>query len=161
MKNLKTKPIDILLVEDNEGDILLTQSAFQEAKIANTIHVAKDGEKALAFLNQEGEYADVPRPDIILLDINLPKIDGTQVLEKLKNDPLLKLIPVVVLTSSKAERDIVKSYKLHANSYIVKPVNFDDFRKIIDVIENFWFTVVAYPTDDEIKDILNDKTDKE
>ena len=84
MKNLKTKPIDILLVEDNEGDILLTQSAFQEAKIANTIHVAKDGEKALAFLNQEGEYADVPRPDIILLDINLPKIDGTQVLEKLK-----------------------------------------------------------------------------
>lgn len=160
MKDFNAKPIDILLVEDNEGDIILTQEAFKEAKLSNTIHVVRDGEAALDFLYRRGDYVDAAKPDIILLDINLPKIDGTQVLENIKNDPILKLIPVVILTSSKAERDVVKSYKLHANSYIVKPVSLDNFMNIVKVIENFWFTVVSFPTDDQIKDVLNEDTDK-
>jgi CheY-like chemotaxis protein len=160
MKDFRAKPIDILLVEDNEGDVLLAQEAFKKAKLSNKIYVTKDGEEAIDFLYKKGDFTDAIKPDIILLDINLPKIDGIQVLEKIKNDPILKLIPVVILTSSKAERDIVKSYNLHANSYIVKPVSLDNFMDIVQVIENFWFTVVAFPTDDQIEGVLNADKDK-
>lgn len=135
------KPIEILLVEDNEGDVFLTKKVFDKAGLKNIIHIASDGEMALKILKDKNQK----RPDIILLDINLPKKDGKQVLEEIKNDPDLKMIPVVVLTSSKAEKDILESYKLHANSYIVKPVTLDKFAEVATVVENFWFGVVALP----------------
>jgi len=141
-----TKPIEILLVEDNEGDIILTNEAFKTCKIANIMHVARDGEQAMEFLNREGEHANATTPDLILLDLNLPKKDGKQVLKEIKENDNLKTIPVVILTSSKSEQDIVKSYGLHANSYIVKPVDLEKFIEIVDAIENFWFTVVVLPT---------------
>lgn len=143
----KVRPVEILLVEDNEGDVFLTKKAFEKAKIANNIHVAIDGEKAIEMLKRDGEYADIPQPDIVLLDINLPKKDGKQVLAEMKEMPELKRIPVVILTSSKAEQDVVKTYDLHASSYIVKPIDLDKFHDVVTAIEDFWFSVVILPTD--------------
>lgn len=140
------KPIDILLVEDNEGDIFLTKKVFEKAKLKNKVTVAQDGEIAMTMLQE-----DQIRPDLILLDINLPKKDGKQVLEEMKNDPLLKTIPVVILTSSKAEKDILESYELHANSFITKPVTLEKFGEVASVIENFWFGIVALPPDTKNK----------
>lgn len=144
----QVKPIQILLVEDNPGDVLLTKEAFSKVKIANDIAVATDGEEALAYLRKEGVFADVTTPNIILLDLNLPKINGRELLEKIKDDPKLRRIPVVILTSSKAEHDIVQTYDLHASSYIVKPVDLNKFAQVVTAIENFWFTVVVLPTPD-------------
>lgn len=141
--------IEILLVEDNEGDIGLVEEVFQEAKIRNNLYVAEDGEEAMLFLRREGEFSDSPRPDIILLDLNLPKKDGREVLKEIKEDDSLKRIPVVVLTTSKAEEDILKSYDLHANSYISKPVDFDQFIRVIKSIEDFWLDVVKLPSKDD------------
>lgn len=138
--------IKILLVEDNPADVRLTQEALQDAKIRNALFVVDDGAKALDFLLQRGDYANVPRPDLILLDLNLPKIDGTQVLKEIKQHEKLKFIPVVVLTTSAAEEDVVKSYGLYANCYVTKPVDFEQFVRIIHSIENFWFSIVKLPT---------------
>ncbi len=137
--------IEILLVEDNPGDVLLTVEALKDAKVRNRLHVTRDGVEAMAFLRLEGPYADKPRPDIILLDLNMPKKDGREVLTELKADPALKSIPVVVLTTSKAEEDILRSYNLHANCYISKPVDLEQFLKVIKSIEDFWLTIVALP----------------
>ena len=142
---MKGELIEILLVEDNPGDVRLTQEAFKESKIYNRIHVVYDGVEALAFLHRKGEYADVPRPDVILLDLNLPKKDGREVLAEIKKDPKLKRIPVVILTTSEAEQDIVKTYNLHANCYITKPVDLERFITVVKSIETFWFGVVKLP----------------
>lgn len=144
--NATLSPIEILLVEDNPGDVLLTKEAFSDAKILNNIHVARDGEEALAYLNKEPGYENAIRPDLILLDLNLPKVDGREVLDKVKNTDSLKRIPVVVLTSSEAEQDIVKTYDLHANSYVVKPIDLHQFSNVINAVENFWFSVVTFPS---------------
>ena len=140
------KPVDILLVDDNKGDVLLTKSAFEDAKIKNIINVAYDGEEALRYLKKEDEFADATTPDLILLDLNMPKKDGHEVLEEIKQDDHLRRIPVVILTSSKAERDIVKTYNLHANSYLVKPVDLMQFADVVNAIEGFWFSVVTLPS---------------
>ena len=147
MKELfkSSRPIEILLVEDNPGDVFLTKKAFETGKIANNLQVASDGEMALRMLKKEDDFSDSVTPDIILLDLNLPKMDGREVLESIKDNEELKRIPVVILTSSNAERDIVASYNLHANSYIVKPVDFSKFTEIVDSIENFWFSIVVLP----------------
>ena len=142
------KSIEILLVEDNIGDIRLTQEAFKEIKINNVLHVVRDGEEAMKFLNHEGNYEDSPRPDLVLLDLNLPKKDGREVLAEIKSDPVLHRIPVVVLTTSDAETDIVKSYDLHANSYITKPVGLKAFVAVIKALEDFWFRTVKLPPDE-------------
>lgn len=139
------RPIDILMVEDNPGDARLTQEALKESKVLNRLYHAKDGVEALSFVRQEPPFADVPRPDIILLDLNLPKKDGREVLAELKADPQLKTIPVVVLTTSKAEQDIVRSYELHANCYITKPVDLDKFIDIVQGLEDFWLSIVRLP----------------
>jgi CheY-like chemotaxis protein len=139
------RPIEILMVEDNPGDVRLTQEALKEYKIMNNLQIVEDGEQAMKFLRQQDPFQDAPRPDLILLDLNLPRMDGREVLQEIKNDPELKRIPTVVLTSSEAEEDILQSYDLHANSYITKPVDFDQFAKVIKVIEEFWFTVVELP----------------
>jgi CheY-like chemotaxis protein len=143
---MDTKPVEILLVEDNEGDVGLVEEVFEDAKIRNSLHVAEDGEEAMLFLNKENPFANAPTPDIILLDLNLPQKDGREVLEEIKTNDKLKRIPVVVLTTSKAEEDIVKSYDLHANSYITKPVDFDQFIRVIKSIEDFWLEVVRLPS---------------
>jgi len=143
------KQIEILLVEDNEGDIGLVEEVFQEAKIRNNLYIAEDGEEAMLFLHKEGKFSDVPRPDIILLDLNLPRKDGREVLKEIKENDSLKRIPVVVLTTSKSEEDIFRSYNLHANSYITKPVDFDQFIKVIKSIEDFWLDVVKLPSKDD------------
>jgi len=137
--------IEILLIEDNPGDVRLTMEAFKEGKVRNALHVAKDGVEALAFLNRGSEYADAPRPDLILLDLNLPKKDGRQVLAEIKADEDLRRIPVVILTTSSAEEDILKTYDLHANCYITKPVDLDQFIKVVRSIEEFWLTIVKLP----------------
>jgi two-component system response regulator len=137
--------IEILLVEDSPTDILMTREALEQAKLINRLHVVEDGAEALAFLHRQGQHAAVPRPDLILLDLNLPKKNGQEVLAELKADEVLKLIPVVILTTSKAEEDIVKAYGLHANCYISKPVDFASFVKIIQAIDYFWFGVVTLP----------------
>jgi two-component system, chemotaxis family, response regulator Rcp1 len=139
------RPIDILLVEDNPADVRLTREALKEAKVLNTLHVAQDGMAALAFLRQEGKYAQSPRPDLILLDLNLPKRDGREVLGEIKQDERLRRIPVVVLTTSRAEEDIVRTYDLHANAYVTKPVDLNQFLKVIQSIEDFWLAVVTLP----------------
>jgi len=139
------KPIDVLLVEDNPGDVRLTQEALRDGKVCNNLHVVEDGAEALAFLHREGKYAEVPRPDLILLDLNLPKKDGREVLASIKTDDDLKRIPVVVLTTSKAEEDVLKAYNLHANCYICKPVDLDQFIGIVRSIENFWLAMVKLP----------------
>jgi len=139
------RPVDILLVEDNPGDVRLTQEALKDAKVMNEIFVAKDGVEAMEFLHRKGRWQEVPLPDLILLDLNLPRKDGREVLAEIKEDPILKHIPVVVLTTSKAEEDIVKTYNLHANAYITKPVDLNRFSEIIHVLNEFWFTIVKLP----------------
>jgi CheY-like chemotaxis protein len=134
-----------LLVEDNPGDVRLTVEALRDSKVRNRIHVVDDGEKALAFLRCEGEYADARRPDLILLDLNLPRKDGREVLAEIKKDPTLQAIPVVILTSSAAEQDVVQAYNLHANCYITKPVDLEQFLRVIRSIEDFWLMVVMLP----------------
>jgi chemotaxis family two-component system response regulator Rcp1 len=137
--------IDILLVEDNPGDVRLTREALKEAKVRNNLHVTEDGVEAMRFLRREEEFANAPRPDLILLDLNLPKKDGREVLEEIKADDNLRRIPVVVLTTSHAEEDIVRSYNLHANCYVTKPVDLDQFIRIVKSIEDFWLTIVRLP----------------
>lgn len=139
------QPVEVLLVEDDAGDELMTREAFEDNKIGNTLHVVRDGLEALDFLYQREEHVEAPRPDLILLDLNLPKYDGRQVLEKIKSDPDLSHIPVVVLTTSAAEEDILRSYKLHANAYVTKPVDLDQFIKAIRQIDDFFVTVVKLP----------------
>jgi len=139
------EPIEILLVEDNPGDVRLTQEVLNDGKVRNNMSVVKDGMDAVSFLQQTGEYADAPRPDIILLDLNLPKKDGREVLADIKADFDLKNIPVVVLTTSSAEQDVFKAYNLHANCYITKPVDLDQFIRVIRSIEDFWLTIVKLP----------------
>jgi len=138
----KCRPVEILLVEDNPGDVRLTVEAFKDGKICNHLSVVGDGVEALAFLHREGGYAHVPRPDLILLDLNLPKKDGRDVLADIKSEEQLKRIPVIVLTTSNAEKDILRMYDLHANCYITKPVDFAQFTAVIKTIEDFWFNVV-------------------
>jgi CheY-like chemotaxis protein len=143
----KGKSIDILLVEDNPGDVRLTQEALKEGKMCNTLHVVQDGIEALDFLFRRGKYSDMARPDLILLDLNLPKKDGREVLAEIKKDPLLRRIPIVILTTSKAEEDIVKTYDLHANCYITKPVDVHQFFKVVRLIEDFWLSIVRLPSE--------------
>jgi CheY-like chemotaxis protein len=144
-KDEMAPPIEILLVEDNPGDVRLTQEALKEGKVYNNLHWAKDGVEALEFLRREGKHAGAPRPDIILLDLNLPKKDGREVLAVIKKDDHLKHIPVVVLTTSKAEEDVLKSYELHANCYVTKPVDLEKFIVVVQSIDRFWLTVVTLP----------------
>ena len=141
----KIRPVEILLVEDNPGDIRLTKEAMKEAKIINNLNVVEDGVEALAFLRKKGKFKDVIRPDLILLDLNLPKKNGREVLAEIKQDINLKQIPVVILTVSKAEEDILKTYELHANCFITKPVDMDQFIKVVKSIEDFWFSIVKLP----------------
>ena len=141
----KGRPLEILLVEDNPADVRLTEEAFREGKIHNTLVVARDGVEALDVLRRRGRFADATRPDLILLDLNLPRKDGREVLAEIKADPDLRRIPVVVLTTSRAEIDIVRTYNLHANCYVVKPVDLDQFIGIIQSIENFWLSAVTLP----------------
>jgi chemotaxis family two-component system response regulator Rcp1 len=138
-------PIEILLVEDSPGDVRLTREAFKDAKAHINLHVASDGAEAMAFLVREGKHSNAPRPDLILLDLNLPKKDGREVLEEIKESSSLKTIPVVILTTSASEEDILRSYRLHANCYITKPVNLDGFLKVVKSIDNFWLSVVQLP----------------
>ena len=139
------QPVNILLVEDNKGDIRLTQEAVKESKLLINLSVVMDGVEAIEFLRKNGKYKDEIRPDIILLDLNLPKMDGRQVLADIKNDPDLKLIPVVILTTSRSEEDLLKSYGLHANCYINKPLEFEQFIQVVQKIEDFWLTIVRLP----------------
>jgi chemotaxis family two-component system response regulator Rcp1 len=139
------KPIEILLVEDNPGDARLTREALALSKVRNHLHHARDGEEAIAFLRREGGYEDAPEPDLILLDLNLPRRSGREVLEEVKMDDRLKHIPVVVLTSSQAEEDILRSYQLHANCFITKPVDLEQLNRVVQGIEQFWFTLVTLP----------------
>ncbi|MEV7092536.1 response regulator [Amycolatopsis sp. NPDC051045] len=138
-------PIDILLVEDDPGDVLMTREAFAHHKIRNPLHVAEDGVEALRFLNREGRFRDAPRPGLILLDLNLPRKDGRELLGEIKQNPELRTIPVVVLTTSEAEEDILRSYELHANAYVTKPVDFEKFVEVVRKIDDFWVTVVQLP----------------
>ena len=139
------RPIEILLVEDNLGDVRLTIESLRETKVRNNLHVAKDGVEALAMLRREGRHADFVRPDLILLDLNLPRKDGREVLQDLKQDPALHTIPVVVLTTSQAEPDVLRSYELRANCYITKPVDLQQFMTVVKSIEDFWLTIVTLP----------------
>ena len=139
------RPVEILLVEDSPTDAMFAQEALEYSKVCNHLHCVTDGVEAMAFLRQEREYAQSPRPDLILLDLNLPKMDGREVLGKIKDDERLKRIPVVVLTSSKDEADVLTAYGLNANCYIVKPVDFTKFMEVVRAIENFWFAVVTLP----------------
>lgn len=138
-------PIEILMVEDNPGDIRLTREAMKEGKLNNRLSVVNDGVAAMAFLHREGSFADAPPPDLILLDLNLPKKDGREVLAEIKADPALRRIPVVVLTTSQAEQDVLRAYDLHANCYISKPVDFNQFMKVVQQIDDFWVNVVTLP----------------
>jgi CheY-like chemotaxis protein len=141
-----SKPVEIFLVEDNKGDVGLIEEVFEEAKIRNNLHVAEDGEEAILFLHGKGKFSGSPRPDIIILDLNLPKKDGREVLREIKGDNVLKNIPVIVLTTSTAEKDILEAYGLHANAYITKPIDFDQFINVVESIVNFWLGVVQLPT---------------
>lgn len=138
-------PIEILLVEDSPGDIRLTRETLRDAKVANRLHVVTDGIEAMLFLHKQGAHEKVPSPDLVLLDLNLPRKDGLEVLAEMKSDAVLRRIPVVVLTTSQAEQDVVRSYNLHANCFVSKPVDLDQFSRIVQSIENFWFTVVRLP----------------
>lgn len=142
---LRNRPIDILLVEDNPGDVRLTMEALREAKVLNNLVVVPDGIEALAYLNRQTIYRRAPRPDLILLDLNLPRKDGRALLEEIKQSPELKRIPVVILTSSKAEEDIIKAYDLHANCYVTKPVGLEQFIQVLRTIEDFWLSIVKLP----------------
>jgi two-component system, chemotaxis family, response regulator Rcp1 len=143
---INIKPAEIVLVEDSAGDVRLIEEAFKENRFLNNLHVAKDGVEAMKFLHKEGNYADAVTPDLILLDLNLPKKDGREVLEEIKVDPNLKRIPVIILTTSKSEEDIFQTYDLHANCYITKPIDMDQFIKVIRSMEKFWLTIVTLPT---------------
>ena len=142
-------PIEILLVEDSPSDVRLTQEALKEEKLHNNLHVVSDGVEAMAFLRREGKYAKAPRPDLILLDLNLPKKDGREVLKEIKDDDHLKSIPVVVLTVSKAEEDVLKTYHLHANCYITKPLDLHQFSRVVRSIKDFWLTIVKLPSNNQ------------
>jgi len=139
------RPIEILLVEDNPGDVRLTVEGLKESKVRNNLHVARDGVEAMEFLHREGQHTSAVRPDLILLDLNLPRMDGREVLAEIKSDPKLKTIPVVVLTTSRAEHDVLRSYELQANCYITKPVDLEQFITVVKSIEDFWFTIVTLP----------------
>jgi len=139
------KAIDILLVEDNPGDARLTREALSMSKVRNTLHRVADGEEAMRFLRRQGSFATAPTPDLVLLDLNLPRRDGREVLEDIKSDPALRHIPVVILTSSQADEDIIRSYQLHANCFITKPVDLEQLTKVVQGIEQFWFTLVKLP----------------
>lgn len=143
---LMGRPVEFLLAEDNPGDVRLTKEALRESKISNNLNVVPDGVEAMAFLRRDGKYADAPRPDVILLDLNLPKKDGREVLAEVKADPSLRLIPVVIITSSEAEQDVLRTYELHANCYVTKPVDLEQFIKVIQSIETFWLTIVTLPS---------------
>jgi two-component system, chemotaxis family, response regulator Rcp1 len=145
MSSNGTRPIEILLVEDSPSDTALTIEALKAGKIINKLYTVEDGVEAMAFLRQQGAYKNAPKPDLIMLDLNLPKMDGRQVLKELKNDPILKTIPIIVLTTSRAEEDILRSYELHANCYISKPVDFKQFITVVKSIENFWLSVITLP----------------
>ncbi|HLE84013.1 MAG TPA: response regulator [Thermoanaerobaculia bacterium] len=145
MKQDRAVPIEILLVEDNAADVRLTREALKDAKVRNRLHVAADGVVAMAFLRREGRHADAPRPDLVLLDLNLPKKDGREVLEESKQDPGLQNIPVVILTTSQAEEDVLRSYQLHANAYVTKPVDLERFLEVVRSIESFWLEIVRLP----------------
>jgi chemotaxis family two-component system response regulator Rcp1 len=140
-------PIEVLLVEDSVGDVRLTREAFKDAKVHINLHVAMDGDEAMSFLKRERQYADAPRPDLILLDLNLPRKDGREVLKEIKESPTLAIIPVVILTTSASEEDILRTYQLHANCYITKPVDLDGFLKVVKSIDTFWLSVVKLPRD--------------
>ncbi len=140
-----TEPIEILMVEDNLGDARLAEEALKESKVNNNLYLVGDGVEAMQFLRQQAEYIDEPQPDLILLDLNLPRKDGREVLAEIKEDPRLRLIPVVVMTTSEAERDLLKTYDLHANAYVVKPIDFERFIEVVRAIEDFWFTIVKLP----------------
>jgi two-component system, chemotaxis family, response regulator Rcp1 len=146
-----TGPIDILMVEDNVRDVRLAEEALKDSKIKNNFYHVEDGVSAMRFLYREAEYAHAPHPDLVLLDLNLPRKDGREVLEEIKEDPKLRLIPVVVMTTSEAERDLVMTYGLHANAYVVKPIDLDQFAAVVQGIKDFWFTIVKLPpkTDSE------------
>src|SRR3954449_5539515 len=137
--------IDVLLVEDDPGDVLMTREAFADNKVANTLYVVSDGVKAMEFLRKEGEFADAPTPDLVLLDLNLPRMDGREVLAAVKEDPALRLIPVVVLTTSESQEDVLRSYSLHANAYVTKPVDFERFIEVVRQIDDFFVSVVKLP----------------
>ena len=143
----RLKPVEILLVEDNPGDVRLTIEALKESKILNRLHLAEDGLEALEFLRKEGKFEGSPSPDLILLDLNLPKKDGREVLEEIKKEDSLKRIPVVILTTSSADADIMKTYELHANCYITKPVDIEQFIKVVKTVGDFWFSIVKLPPD--------------
>ncbi|HYG34365.1 MAG TPA: response regulator [Clostridia bacterium] len=145
MKNEFGRPVEILLVEDSPSDTELTVEALQEARVHNHLSIVEDGVQAMEFLRREGKYAQAPRPDLVMLDLNLPRKDGREVLAEIKSDPSLKTIPVVVLTTSRAEKDVLQSYKLHANCYIIKPVDFDQFLEVVRSVESFWLSVVVLP----------------
>ena len=149
MSSTTGRPIQILLVEDSPSDAELTRAALKEAKVSNQVSHVEDGVEALEFVRRQGKYAQAPRPDLILLDLNLPRKDGREVLEELKAEPDLQLIPVVVLTTSQAEADVLRSYQLHANCYVTKPVNFERFLEVVQSIERFWLTVVALPMNEK------------
>lgn len=141
----EARPIVVLLVEDNAGDVRLTREALKEGKVRNSLMVAGDGVEAMAMLRREGPHGDAARPDLVLLDLNIPRMDGREVLAEIKKDPALRRIPVVVLTTSKAEEDILRTYDLHANCYITKPVDFEKFVSVVRSIDDFWLTVVRLP----------------
>lgn len=145
MEQKNLSPIEILLVEDNPDDVELTTRSFKKARMQNRVSVAGDGAEALAFLRREGKYSGAPRPDIILLDLNLPKMSGQELLEKIKKDPALSDIPVIILTTSKSEEDIIGAYKLHSNCFITKPVLMEDFDRVIRTLQDFWFVIVKLP----------------
>lgn len=147
MSPRELQPVEILLVEDSPTDILLAKEALEDSKLVNKLSTVPDGVEAMAFLRREGPYCDAPRPGLILLDLNLPKKDGREVLAEIKSDEKLMRIPVVVLTTSKSEADVLKAYGLHANCYIVKPVDFEKFADVVKYIENFWFAVVTLPVE--------------
>ncbi len=146
--SIQGRPAEILLVEDNPGDVRLAKEGLKESKVTNNLHVVDDGVEAIDFLHKEGKYADAVTPDLILLDLNLPRKDGREVLAEIKADEHLRRIPVVVLTTSKSEEDVIKTYNLHANCYVTKPVDLDQFVKIVKSVNNFWFEMVTLPTEE-------------
>jgi CheY-like chemotaxis protein len=145
-QSLPGRQIEVLLVEDDPGDVLMTKEAFEDYKLKNNLHVVNDGAEAMDFLRRQGEHTDAPRPDLVLLDLNLPRMDGREVLQAIKSDPELASIPVVVLTTSEAEEDVLRSYSLHANAYVTKPVDFERFIQVVRQIDDFFVTVVRLPT---------------
>lgn len=145
-KNHRSNYVNILLVEDNLADVRLTEEALKDSKLICKMHVVNDGEEAISFLRKEDKYQDVPRPDLIILDLNLPKKSGTEVLDEIKADNDLKAIPVVILTMSSSDEDALRAYNSHANCYITKPINFSQFKKVVNSIEDFWFTIVRLPS---------------